>query len=540
MNELEQFSGHTNNSETTANDSQNQELHQTRATWFRKLALPSICYAFCYTICNYHNDYGIGIFIWIVLTICFANYVLKQSNVTINKKSSYFYLIIMCALGISTILTTNLWILFCNRIGFYLLLVYFLLLQTQNTGSWNIWDACCAMLEAIIGAISQLPAPIQEWYSWFCYKEHHQKQREQRRLILIGIGISIPCVLFLGMLLKSADAVFGSMFSCISFDGILSIEGIVILIMFFFGLFAFYCGMHYILTKSAEAQTESERVVTKHPAIIAQIFTTAILALYACFCLIQIVFLFGGWGTLPRAMTYANYARSGFFQLLFVCILNLLFVIFVKYRFETSKYLNVVLFGICICSYIMTASSAYRMILYIQAYHLTVLRIVVLVALFTIALILTCICRHIFDADFHLLKWMVVIICVMYTLFSLMHVDRFVAAYNLNYLTEHNAPETMRYLRTLSLDAIPVTLDYLKNADEESYAADLYHIVQAEYLYPDISDEKAVAALIDSYDGWLSTWLRTYEDVLCSQGPSTWNLSIYQAKNALQAFFLPD
>ena len=40
--------------------------------------------------------------------------------------------------------------------------------------------------------------------------------------------------------------------------------------------------------------------------------------LYVIFCGIQIIYLFGGGGELPAGVTYAEYARQGFFQLLVV------------------------------------------------------------------------------------------------------------------------------------------------------------------------------------------------------------------------------
>lgn len=57
-------------------------------------------------------------------------------------------------------------------------------------------------------------------------------------------------------------------------------------------------------------------------------------------CLIQIVYLFGEWGTLPGNYTYASYARKGFFQLVFVCLINLALVLVMIYRgsFPLTRY----------------------------------------------------------------------------------------------------------------------------------------------------------------------------------------------------------
>lgn len=364
------------------------------------------------------------------------------------------------------------------------------------------------MFFTIIGAFSKLPTPFTDGYSWLRTRDNDDRKHENRRLIFIGTLISIPALLILGSLLMSADAVFGNMLQKLCFDWVFPSNIVGIIFTFLFGLFASYCGMRYILDRN------SERVVQKpgkQPTLVAQIFTTAILILYIWFCLVQIVYLFGGFGTLPEGMTYAQYARSGFFQLLFVCMINLILVLMVKQCFETSTYLNRMLFAICLCSYVMTASSAYRMILYIEAYHLTVLRIVVLIALAAIAILLAGVCRHIFSADFRILPYCIVTISVVYILFSLSHVDSFVARYNLAYLTEENATEMFAYLETLSLDAVPVTLHFFENADEDSFNG-------------------------DEYRDFLIRWLSGYQDVLTDNGPRTWNGSVYRAKCAVRSF----
>ena len=61
------------------------------------------------------------------------------------------------------------------------------------------------------------------------------------------------------------------------------------------------------------------------------------------FCGIQIIYLFGGGGELPAGVTYAEYARQGFFQLLVVCILNLGAVLVMEHFFQRSRAVDAVL-----------------------------------------------------------------------------------------------------------------------------------------------------------------------------------------------------
>lgn len=91
-----------------------------------------------------------------------------------------------------------------------------------------------------------------------------------------------------------------------------------------------------------------------------------IAVLYLLFSAIQIVYLFIGNMQLPAGVTYAEYARRGFFQLLFVCVLNLAAVLSIQSYFKENRVLKALLLAISGCTLIMTASSACRMLLYIR------------------------------------------------------------------------------------------------------------------------------------------------------------------------------
>lgn len=88
---------------------------------------------------------------------------------------------------------------------------------------------------------------------------------------------------------------------------------------------------------------------------------------------------------LPSGYTYARYAREGFFQLLFVCILNVIIVLLGSGLFRKIN-IKCILILITLCTYIMIASSAYRMGLYVSEYGLTATRLCVFWALGVIAL----------------------------------------------------------------------------------------------------------------------------------------------------------
>lgn len=177
--------------------------------------------------------------------------------------------------------------------------------------------------------------------------------------------------------------------------------------------------------------------------IIGITFTGLISLVYLVFCFIQIVYLFGGLGTLPENYTYARYAREGFFQLVFVCIINLALVLICNKRFRKNNILKGILIFISLCTYIMIASSTYRMILYIKAYHLTFLRVLVLWGLAVIFLLISGTLALIFRESFPMVKYCVITVTIAYLIFSFAHPDYWIARYNLSHIeaTDISSPE---------------------------------------------------------------------------------------------------
>ena len=142
---------------------------------------------------------------------------------------------------------------------------------------------------------------------------------------------------------------------------------------------------------------------------ITMIVLGAALIVYAVFCSVQFTFLFAGAG-LPDGLTYAEYARSGFFQLLFVAAVNLatfgLVLTYVRNGGEANdtngthnmpanhgtqrRALIVMLIGLIAATAVLLASAATRLGLYIGAYGLTWLRFTAMafIALLAVVLVL--------------------------------------------------------------------------------------------------------------------------------------------------------
>jgi hypothetical protein len=338
--------------------------------------------------------------------------------------------------------------------------------------SWDISKYFCSMFSIGIFALAYIYRPIADYMAHIAFRKENaslkNKPENKLKYVLFGILLAIPLLIVLVLLLSSADAVFSNLLEHIFTFEIIkdiwkNIWGIGFLLIFSF--FASYCLMCRLTDKDIKEEVSDKR---RLEPVMGITLTGMISLLYLVFCFIQVVYLFGGFGTLPDNYTYASYAREGFFQLVFVCLINLSLVLFCVKFFRENIVLKLILTFISLCTFIMVASSAYRMILYINVYHLTFLRVFVLWALSVIFLLMCGAIILIYKRNFPLVKYYVIVISVLYIAFSFSHPDAVIARYNLDHMYITHADDTngslyysfsensdFSYLARLSSDAAP-------------------------------------------------------------------------------------
>ena len=217
--------------------------------------------------------------------------------------------------------------------------------------------------------------------------------------------------------------------------------------------------------------------------------------LYLVFSVIQILYLFIGDFRLPEGYTYAKYAREGFFQLLFVCLLNLLIVLFVLKHFRRGIITKILLTVISACTYIMIASSALRMGMYVSEYNLTRQRVKVFWALATLAIIFIFVVINIYKENFRLSRWAMIAFCICYLVLSFGRMDAFIARYNLSKLTN----EEMELLDAYGEDYIYFEENY-KNREKE-YQMELWKKMDYDLdaMYDEYAELKSIRELVWSH-----------------------------------------
>lgn len=439
---------------------------------FPFFSIGSLLYAIFYTFCLYKNTSGITYPFFVIGTLCYFFFSMKKLGVP-YKKDSAFYMISIFLLGISNCLTNSRQILFMNKCGLFIISFILMVHTMYYDKEWNLPKYFSSIAQTIGTIFVSVFRPFSDMVSFVDSTRHEKKGKKSYLIpVLAGIAITIPILLIVTALLASADAVFLSIINnileALNFMTLFEILFLMILVFFFsYAVYAALC------MENVKEEVTDHR--TSEP-IIAIIVTTALSILYLMFSVIQILYLFVGNMKLPEGYTYSQYAREGFFQLLTVCILNLLIVLVCLYFFRENIVLKIVLTVMSGCTFIMILSSSLRMLMYISRYNLTFLRILVLWSLAVIFLLMAGVTASIYMGKFPLFTYSMVIVTLFYLGLSFSHPDYWIAKYNLNplhldYLDNYDTLDNKKYLCSLSADAAPILLGkkynpYLQSASD--------------------------------------------------------------------------
>lgn len=193
--------------------------------------------------------------------------------------------------------------------------------------------------------------------------------------IIVGIVFSIVILL----LLMSADDYFNKFvskaFISINFD----FSKLMQFIIFFIIIFSI--GVNLIRNRYIVMKENKTRKID-HTIIISML--SVINLVFVLFLISEISKLCGNFLQIPKGYIYSSYAREGFFQLLFVTIINFSIILYLIYKTNVIKenkiIRNLVLILIAF-SVLLIFNSYYRMFLYIGKFGFTNLRLQVILFL---------------------------------------------------------------------------------------------------------------------------------------------------------------
>jgi cbb3-type cytochrome oxidase subunit 3 len=349
------------------------------------------------------------------------------------------------------------------------------------------------------------------------------KRRETLKGVLVGLAIACPLLAVVISLLASADGIFHHVL-----DGIpnwlaglsLTEGGIRLLWTVVLGLCFFGYVYSYLHPEKEEEETEAVRKDREADALSGRtwglnpVTAATVLALvnvvYVLFVAVQFSYLFGAWeGVLPEGVTYADYARKGFGELVAATVLNYLLLLTSLSAGEgslqgTARFNRRMLYLLVGCSCVMLYSAYARLGLYEEAYGYTVLRFSVHAFMIFLVLLLVLAAVRVRMPRFPLIRSYIVLFLGAYVLMNFVGMESAVTRLNLERY-EQSGKLDVSYLLTLSSDAVP-RLSKLGGI-----------------VYPDLEERLGIKLeLLREKRGW-----------------QEFNLSDYRAKHALEKRLAP-
>lgn len=409
-----------------------------------------------------------------------------------TKRIAIPYYVAAVLIAVSVALTAKQTMQFFSTIAIVLLLeVAFLeLLFSDTEQGRNFEERCKELFLLPFTAIANCMSGLIDGFGFL--RKMKFFRNEKVRHILLGVLIAIPLLIVVFALLTSADMIFSSWtetaldYVFFSSNPYLASLLTVVIYAVAYGIMAAasrmmasrqeksqeagecWNGRPHPGVRNGEAMTQRKTSGNSLTAITVTLLLTLV---YLLFCGIQLYFLFGGGiVSLPDGFTYAEYARQGFFQLLAVTVLNVIILMFCRKAAEESIVLCVVLTVFSACTYVMIASAAMRMLLYVDAYSLSFLRILVLWFLALNSLLVSGIILAIYRAKFPLFRYFVAVSAICYIVLAYANVDYIIASYNMK-SQEKVEKIDVDYLLRLSADAAPVLLPALHEIVEAEKGA---------------------------------------------------------------------
>lgn len=294
---------------------------------------------------------------------------------------------------------------------------------------------------------------------------------EHARAGAMGLLIAVPLALTFGGLLMAADAVFEDLVMRVLRIDVERLFSHAVLT----GVLAWgACGLIVRTLSKREADVAAllkpERITLG--AVEAGIPLGIVNALFLAFVIVQLRYLFGDHGLVEATtgLTYSEYARRGFFELVAVGGLTLPLLLAFNYAVDrgegsarlTVRSLSALQIGLVL---IIMASALQRMLLYVQAYGLTELRLYATAFMAGLTLVLVWFCVTVLRGRSE--SFTIGAVAVAFQILLLLNVlnpDGLIVRVNASRAAAGEGFDEV-YLGSLSADAVPSLLTALPSLD---------------------------------------------------------------------------
>lgn len=428
----------------------------------KKILYSSLFLSILQSILFWHKSPGISVVLFIVPTILVILYNLKEKEM-INNRKGILWAIPIILLSLTYFIFNNSFFQILNIPVIFTLIIIMCISITEEKILKN------RFIRNIVGKAFKPFGVIFEFISDFEMDDFLEKRKEIKnekvefiKKLGKSILISIPVIIIIIILLSSADSVFGNLFKDISevISKTFSSEKIsdiiwriVCIVISFIYIIAFI--IIFTRKKCTEPQEHKNSKKINLSNFTINTLLICLNIIYFVFSIIQFKYLFTNAGKVDN-FDYATYARTGFFQLMFVSFINL-GLIKISKNTKNEKLNRILKMLLIIFTVIIVISAMFRMHLYEQEYGYTYLRLFVYFILTTEILILIPILMEICGRKLDVFKISLEIIVTMYLILNFINIDYIIARNNIDrYLLdpENNTLDSYYITKSTGTDAI--------------------------------------------------------------------------------------
>ncbi len=301
--------------------------------------------------------------------------------------------------------------------------------------------------------------------------------------VLLGLALGFPVFCVVVLLLTNADEVFRNLlqqwFSWLEryitkhmIDTLIRILFSIPVALYLFGML--YAGLHREQFEKPEGQPAPRRGGMSQTILLSAGIPVCLL--YLLFLVTQSTYYFSSFAAyLPEGFTYAGYARQGFFELCGVAVINLGIAIFI-WRFAQRKEgedrlplpLRLYTAVICLFTLLLIATALRKMLLYIDHYGLTPLRVYTSWFMALLGLVFLALLLYQWLPRLPMAPVLTAVFLLMFGLLQFGRVDGWIARYNVEqYQSGQLKAVDVLLFYQLSDEAVPYAARLLEDSDPE-------------------------------------------------------------------------
>lgn len=369
------------------------------------------------------------------------------------------------------------------------------------------WDQPLFWLEAIVSffvrPFSRLGAfgqTLQNLFRRTAPVDNSEPARHTFGKVLLGLLLAVPVLLICGSLLAASDQVFaqitGQFWQQLSLNElVIQIAVALVLLPFIFSFLYSGRSQDRLLYQSglSSASSVPNTKGLRIDKTILITFLSCINLLYIVFAAIQITYLTGAFqAVLPADLTYAEYARSGFFELLGVSLINLILVLLTVKGSDRHSAAGIVLrvesLLLIAGSLVQWSSAMFRMKMYVDTYGLTLLRFWVTAFMLLILVIFLLLLVKEFASGFPLFKSCAATMLLSLLLLNHVNGDAWIARYNIDLYQATGRLDTDHF-NELSDAAVPAMLELVDDKNPAAAAAISSQLISRYQYLENYADE---------------------------------------------------